>query len=62
MFSPFDDDAITSEGNVDKVAPKNFIKVKARGSMEVIGKIAVKNITSFEGVKIPSTPDNYVPS
>ena len=30
--------------------------------MEVIGKIAVDNSMSFEGVKIPCTPDDYVPS
>ena len=30
--------------------------------MEAIGKIAVGNSMSFEGVKIPSTPDDYVKS
>ena len=30
--------------------------------MELIGKIAVDNCTIFEGVKIPSTPGDYVPS
>ena len=34
----------------------------ASGYMEVIGKIAVDNSMSFEGVKIPCTPDDYVPS
>ena len=57
-----EDDAITGEGNVERGAHKNFLKVTARGSMEVIGKIAVDNSMSFEGVKIPSTPDDYVPS
>ena len=28
--------------------------------MEVIGKISVDNSMSFEGVKILSTPDDYV--
>ena len=30
--------------------------------MEEIGEISVENSMSFEGVKIPSTPDDYVPS
>ena len=47
---------------MEKGPPKNFLKVKDRGSMEAIGKIAVGNSMSFEGVKIPSTPDDYVPS
>ena len=30
--------------------------------MELIGKIAMDNCTIFEGVKIQSTPVDYVPS
>ena len=56
-----EEDFIPCEGNVEKGTHKNFLKVKARGSMEVIGKIAVNNSSRFEGVKIPSTPDYYVP-
>ena len=41
---------------------KNLLKLTARGSMDVIGEIDVENSMSFEGVKIKSTPDNYVPS
>ena len=47
---------------MEKGFHKNFLKVTARGSMEVIGKIAVYNSMSFEGFKIRSTPDDYVPS
>ena len=47
---------------MEKGPHKNFLKVTARLSMEVIGKIAVENSMSFEGVKIPSTPNYYVPS
>ena len=47
---------------MNKVSHKNFLKVEARGPMEVIGKIAVYNSTSFGGVKIHSTPYYYVPS
>ena len=57
-----EDDAITGEGNVEKGSHKNFLKATACGSMEVIGKIAVKNSMSFEGVKIPITPYDYLPS
>ena len=56
-----EDDAITGEGNVEKGYNKKFLKVTARGSMETIGEIDVNNSTSFEGVKIPSTLDDYVP-
>ena len=38
------------------------MNVTARGSMEVIGEISVENSMIFEGFKIPSTPDYYVPS
>ena len=41
---------------------KSFLKVKYRGYMEVVDEISVDNSMSFEGVKIPSTPDDYVPS
>ena len=34
----------------------------ARVSIEVIGEIPVENSIHFEGVKIPSMPDDYVPS
>ena len=54
--------AITNEGNVDKLSRKNFLKVTARGSMEVIDEIAVDNNMRFEGFRIPSTSDDYVPS
>ena len=54
-------DAITDEGNMEKGYHKNTMNVKSRGSMEVIGKIDVDNSTSFGGVKILSTPDDYVP-
>ena len=47
---------------MEKGSHKNFMKVTASGSMEVIGKISVENSMSFEGVKIPSKPDVYVPS
>ena len=57
-----EEDAITGEGNVEKGAHKNFLKVTACGYMEVIGEISVDDSMRFEGVKIPSTPDNYVPS
>ena len=57
-----EEDAITGKGKVEKEAHKNFLKVTARGYMEVIGEIAVENSMRFEGVKIPSTPDDYVPS
>ena len=40
--------AITCDGNVGKGPHKNFLKVTASGSMEVIGKIAVDNMMSFE--------------
>ena len=53
---------ITCEGSVEKGPHKNFLKVAASGYMEAIGKIAAENIMSFEGVKRPSTPDDYVPS
>ena len=52
---------ITGQGNEEKGPHKKFLKVKASGSIEVIGKLAVDNSISFEGVKIPSTPDDYVP-
>ena len=45
-----------------KGAHKNFLKVTSRGYMEFIGKIAVENSMRFEGVEIPNTPDDYVPS
>ena len=57
-----EEDTITGEGNVEKVSHKKFLKVISCGSMDVIGKIAVENSMRFEGVKIPSTPDDYVPS
>ena len=47
---------------MEKGSHKKFMKVKCRGSMEVIGEIFVENSMSFGGVKIPSTPDDYVPS
>ena len=53
---------ITGEGHVNKGSHKKFLKVTARGSMEVIGTIAVDNSISFESVKIPSTTDGCVPS
>ena len=46
---------------MEKGPHKKFLKVTARGSMDMIGKIAVDNSMSFERVKIPSTPDDYVP-
>ena len=45
-----------------KGAHKNFLNVKYCGYLEVIGKIAVDSSMSFEGVKIPITPDYYLPS
>ena len=57
-----EEDVITGEGNMEKGSHKNFLKVTDRGSMEVIGKIVVDYSIIFEGVKIPSTPDDYVPS
>ena len=57
-----EDYEITGERNLEKVSHKNFLKVTDHGSMEGIGKIAVCNSMIFEGVKIPSTPDDYVPS
>ena len=54
-----EDYAITGEGNVERGSHKNFIKVTARGSMEVIGEISVDNSMSFEVVKITSTTDYY---
>ena len=54
--------AITVEGNIEKGSHKNFLKLTARGSMEVIGEIAVENIMIFEGFKIPSNPDDYITS
>ena len=57
-----EDDAITCEENVEKGSDKKILKAKACGSMQVIGKITVDNSMSFEGVKIPITPDSYVPS
>ena len=56
---PIEEYSIIGEWNVEKGSHKNFLKVKTRGSMEVIGKIAVDSSMSFEGVKIPSTPDDY---
>ena len=47
---------------MEKGAHTKVLKVKARGSMKVIGEIAVENSMRFEGVKIPSTPDDYIPS
>ena len=38
------------------------MKVTACVSMDVIGKTAVDNSMSYEGFKIPSTPDDYLPS
>ena len=55
-------DAITGEVNLDKGYHKNFLKVTACGSMGGVGKIDVDNSMRFEGVKIPSTPADYVPS
>ena len=57
-----EDDAITGEGNLERGSHNNFLNVTYRGSMEVIGEKSVENSTRFEGVKIPSTPDDYVPS
>ena len=57
-----EEDAITCEGNVEKASHKKFLKVISCGSMDVIGKKSVDNIMRFEGVKIPSTPDDYVTS
>ena len=54
--------SITGEVNVYKLSQKKFLKVTTHGSTEVIGKIAVDNSTSFEGFKIPSTPDYYITS
>ena len=45
-----------------KGSHKNFLKATDSWYMEVIGAIAVDNSISFEGVKIPSTPDDCVPS
>ena len=47
---------------MEKGSHKNFLKATDRGYMEVIGEIAVDNSMSSEGVKIPSMPDDYVPS
>ena len=47
---------------MEKGSHKNFLKVIARGSMEMVGGIAVDDIMSFEGVKITSMPDYYLPS
>ena len=47
---------------MEKGPHKNFLKVSALGSMDSIGKIDVENFMIFEGVKIPCTPDDYVPS
>ena len=57
-----DYDAIAGKGNVQKVSYKNYLKVTDHGSMEVVSEIAVGNSMNFESVKIPSTPDYYVPS
>ena len=57
-----EESSITGEGNVDKLSHEKFLKVTSCGYLEVIGKIAVETSMSFEGVKISSTPDNYVPS
>ena len=45
---------------MEKGSQKNFLNMTDPGSMEVIVKIDVDNIMSFEYVKIPSTSDDYV--
>ena len=47
---------------MEKGAHKNFLKVAYRGYMEVIVKIDVVNSMIFDGVKIPSMPDDCSPS
>ena len=47
---------------MEKGAHKNFMKVTACVYMEVIGKIAVENSMSSDGVKIPSMLDDNLPS
>ena len=55
-----EEDAITGEGNMKKRPHKNVLKVTASASMEVTGKNICGNSIRFEGVKIPSTSDDYL--